>query len=159
MDSNYVNVRVLIPAVHQQAPSSQLKWIGRLTGILSPGLLAFSAILGGVKKADGAMRARVHCAISWFALTLSVYHGIMLAVGPYSSIQFTALMNVGYASAGLMAASSVNGASSEWLIRKTGYRAWLNLHRLLITPATVLVLYHGIMLGTDLQPRRGFLGL
>jgi len=148
-DASFVTVRFLGPQSSPPAAgNSPLRLMGRITGLLSLGLLISSLALGIVKW-GGKRRVRVHCAISWFIVGLSVYHGVMLVLGPYSRQIWGDFVLLGYVSAAVMGVSGVNGLAQSWMSRVAGYTAWQWTHRITIILAVVLVLIHGIYLGTD----------
>jgi len=154
-DSGFVAVRVVQPP--QQEAKSPVPLLGRATGLVSLGLLITSILLGLVKMGK-ARRARLHCAVSWFILGLSVYHGLILLLGPYSSLTLGTYVILGYASAAVMGVASVNGLLDKWMSRKLGYRTWLWLHRISTILAIVLIIVHAIMIGTDFKFLRGLAG-
>ena len=148
-DATFVMVRTSTPA--PAPPSgSEVRMTGRITGILSLGLLISSLVLGLVKR-GGQSRVRVHCAVSWFILGLSAYHGIMLVLGPYSRTWLGNWVLLGYISAAIMGVSSVNGLARDWMVKKVGYRAWIWIHRITIIVAIILVVIHAILMGTDFK--------
>jgi len=153
-DSSFVTVRFAGDMPAAPAPGSgAVSMAGRATGILSLGLLAVSLALGSVRS-GGARRQRAHCAVSWFLLGLAVYHGLVLALGPYGNVPWAGGMLLGYAGAVAMGASGANGAAQERIIRRAGEPAWLLVHRATIIVTVILVLAHALMLGTDLAPLR-----
>ena len=99
-DATFVMVRT-VGAPPPPAATSPLSFTGRVTGILSLCLLISSVVLGLV-KAGGKRRVRVHCAVSWFIIGLSVYHGLMLVYGPYSRVWLANWVLLGYISAAVM---------------------------------------------------------
>jgi hypothetical protein len=139
------------------AGAGPLRLMGRATGILLVGLLLASLALG-LKKGGGKPRVRIHCAFSWFIIGLSVYHGMMLAWGPYSRIMWSNYLLLGYATAAVMGASGVNGVLQHPVIRRLGYKRWLWVHRVMIISAVVLLTIHAIALGTDTAFLRAPLG-
>ena len=148
-DSSFVTVSIAqSPPGPVVSAGSTLIFTGRATGLLSFGLLAASVVLGLVKK-GGSRLVRVHCAVSWFILGLSVYHGLMLVWGPFSTIWLGNWVIVGYVSAAVMGASSVNGLAQKWISKKAGYKAWIWMHRGMVIAAIVLVLIHAVLMGTD----------
>jgi len=148
-DNAFVVVRTVGPAPAPE-PENPVRWMGRFTGLLSLCLLISSVVLGYVKR-GGPRRVRIHCAVSWFILGLSVYHGIMLVWGPYNRVWLGNWVLLGYISAALMGVSGVNGLSEGWMTKKMSYRAWIWLHRVTLISAIVLVVIHAILLGTDLR--------
>jgi len=149
IDSSFVLVTVQRAVGAATAASmSPLILTGRVTGMASLGLLLASMVLGYVKK-GGERRVRVHCAVSWFILGLSVYHGIMLAWGPYSRVWLGNWMVLGFVSVAVMGISSINGLVQKWMVARTGYRAWAWIHRGTIIAGIVLVSIHAILMGTD----------
>lgn len=157
LDSSFVIVNVRMPGPGP-APlaSSTLVLTGRVTGLLSLGLLVASLALGFVKK-GGQRRIRVHCAVSWFILALSVYHGIMLVWGPFSRVWLGNWILLGYISAAIMGASSVNGLARKWMSKRFGHKAWIWVHRITIVIAIVLVIVHAVLMGTDFALLRNLL--
>jgi hypothetical protein len=145
-DSAFVAIRVIQPA--PATPSTPIPLMGRATGIVSLALLITSIVIGLVKMGK-ARRARVHCAVSWFILGLSVYHGLILLLGPYSTLTLGTYVILGYASAAVMGVASVNGLINKWMSKKLGYKGWLWIHRIGTIVAITLVVIHAIMMGTD----------
>jgi hypothetical protein len=80
---------------------------------------------------------------------LSIYHGIMLAWGPFSQVWLGNWMVLGYASAAVMGVSSVNGIAQKWMTARIGNRGWLWVHRASIILALIFVSVHAVMMGTD----------
>jgi len=148
-NATYVMVRIQgYHGTPAPAGAGPLRLMGRAIGILLVGLLLASLALG-LKKGGGKQRVRIHCAISWFIIGLSVYHGLMLAWGPYSRIMWSNYLLLGYATAAVMGASGVNGVLQHPVIRRSGYKRWLWVHRVTIISALVLLTIHAIALGTD----------
>jgi len=149
----------VVVRTERQAPGPTLdnptRWTGRAVGLLSLGLLVTSVVLGYLKR-GGSRRVRVHCAVSWFILGLSVYHGLMLAYGPYNRVWLTSWVLLGYISAAMMGISSVNGLLEGWMTQKIGHRSWIWLHRVFLIGAIALVVIHALFLGTDLKFVRTF---
>lgn len=157
-NASFVSVRILGPSVSPPpAGNNPLRLTGRVMGMFSLGLLIGSLVLGMVKW-GGKRRVRIHCAISWFIVGLSAYHGIMLVLGPYSRQIWGNFLLLGYASAVLMGVSGVNGLIQGWMSRVAGYKTWQWTHRIAIIAAVVLVILHGIYLGTDLAFIRNTFG-
>ena len=148
-DATFVMVRT-VGAPPPPAATSPLSFTGRVTGILSLCLLISSVVLGLV-KAGGKRRVRVHCAVSWFIIGLSVYHGLMLVYGPYSRVWLANWVLLGYISAAVMGVSGVNGLAQSWMSRKLSHRTWLWVHRITLIAAIVLVVIHALQMGTDLK--------
>ena len=154
-EAAFVVVRTVGPAAGPGL-ENPTRWTGRAVGLLSLGLLMTSVVLGYVKW-GGKRRVRVHCAVSWFILGLSVYHGLMLVWGPYNRVWLTGWVLLGYISAAVMGVSSVNGLLQDWMTRKTSHKTWIWLHRATLIAAIVLVAIHAIKIGTDLKFARQFL--
>jgi len=152
-NATFVMVRALSgPAeAGQQGP---VRWMGRATGLLSLGLLASSVVLGYV-KGGGRRRVRLHCAVSWFILGLSVYHGLSLVLLPYNRVWLGSWVVLGYVSAAVMGFSSLNGLLQRWWTKRLGRRNWLWLHRLSLVLAIILVVVHALMIGTDFRFLQG----
>jgi hypothetical protein len=158
LDSTYVTVKLSERQDTGQAGVSILKWTGRITGTASFGLL-FASVGLGMIKIGKERRRRLHCAISWFLLVLSSYHGIVLLIGPYSSLMFATNMMMGYASTITMGIVSVNGLIEKWMTNVTSHTAWLWMHRGFIIVGIALGLTHGILMGTDFALVRKLLGV
>lgn len=137
-------------------PENPIRWTGRATGLLSLGLLVTSVVLGYVRR-GGKRRVRVHCAVSWFILGLSAYHGILLVLGPYNRVWLGNWLLLGYGAAVSMGVSSVNGLLQRRMTKRIGHKAWMWLHRISLLTAIVLVVIHAILIGTDFKPVRQFL--
>jgi len=131
------------------AAMSLLVLTGRITGMLSFGLLVTSLALGFV-HGGGQRRVRVHCAVAWFLLGLSAYHGLMLVWGPFSTIWLRNWIVLGYVSAATMGASSINGLLNGWMTARFGHRTWVWIHRITIIAAIIMVSVHALLIGTDL---------
>jgi hypothetical protein len=149
-DSSFliVNVGEVLPSI-PVAAMSPLVLTGRITGMLSLGLLVASFALGLV-HGGGQRRVRVHCAVAWFLLGLSVYHGLMLVWGPFSTIWLRNWIVLGYVSAATMGASSINGLLRGWMTARFGHRTWVWIHRITIIAAIFIVSVHALLIGTDL---------
>jgi hypothetical protein len=148
-DATFIVVR--LQGAHVPPPpagSSPLRLTGRMTGMLSLGLLMASICLGFIRR-GGRRIVRLHCAVSWFIIGLSVYHGLMLVVGPYSRFVWGNLQLLGYASAVVMGVSGANGLLQRWMSKRIGHSTWIWMHRITIMLAVVLVSIHAIALGTD----------
>lgn len=158
LDSTFVTVKVSGRQDANQADIPILKWTGRITGIASIGLLVASASLGMIKIGK-ERRVRLHCAISWFLLFLSSYHGIVLLIGPYSSLMLATNMMMGYVSTIAMGIVSVNGLVEKWMTKVTSHTTWLWMHRFFIIVGIALGLAHGILMGTDFAFIRKLLGV
>ena len=157
-DSTFIMVDIMATRVVPAPPGSgTLRVTGRLTGMLSLGLLITSIVLGAV-KAGGTRRVRIHCAISWFIVGLALYHGLMLVWGPYSRVMWGNFLVLGYASAAVMGVSGANGLLQGWMSRKTGHKTWLWMHRITLVLAVVLVMIHALAIGTDFSAIRSLLG-
>jgi hypothetical protein len=156
-DTTFVIVRTLGPSPGPAA-ENPVRWMGRFTGILSLCLLISSVVLGYVKR-GGQRRVRVHCAVSWFIVGLSVYHGIMLVLGPYNRVWLGNWVLLGYIAAAVMGVSGVNGLLQDWMTQKTSYKAWVWLHRITLVTAIVLVVIHAILMGTDFRFVRDLAGV
>ena len=157
LDSSFVIVNVKVPGAGPATlASSTLVLTGRVTGLLSLGLLVASLVLGLVKN-GGERRVRVHCAVSWFILALSVYHGIMLVWGPFSRIWLGNWILLGYISAVIMGVSSINGLARKWMSQRFGHKAWIWVHRITIVIVIVLVIVHAVLMGTDFAVLRNLL--
>jgi hypothetical protein len=148
-DATFVMVRTLGPSP-PPAASSPLRLTGRVTGILSLSLLITSVVLGLVKT-GGKRRVRVHCAVSWFIIGLSLYHGLMLVYGPYNRVWLGNWVLLGYISAAVMGVSGVNGLTQDWMSKKLSYRTWIWIHRITLIVAIVLVVIHALQMGTDFK--------
>jgi hypothetical protein len=148
-NATFVMVRALAGPADpgQQGP---VRWMGRATGLLSLGLLASSVVLGYI-KGGGRRRVRLHCAVSWFILGLSVYHGISLALFPYNRVWLESWVVLGYVSAAVMGFSSLNGLLQRWWTKRLGRQNWLWVHRLSLLAAIALVIVHALMIGTDFR--------
>ena len=153
-EAAFVVVRTVGPAAGPD-PDNPIRWTGRATGLLSLGLLITSVVLGYVKK-GGKRRVRVHCAVSWFILGLSVYHGIMLVLGPYDRVWLTNWVLLGYASAVVMGVSSISGLARDWMTKRSSHKAWIWFHRAFLITAIALAVFHALLLGTDLRFVRQF---
>jgi hypothetical protein len=157
-DGTFIVVSIMgarsVPAMPGSGP---LRLTGRVTGMLCLGLLMASLVMGLVNM-GGKRRVRIHCAISWFIIGLSLFHGLMLVWGPYSRIMWGNFLLLGYASAAVMGVSGVNGLLQRWMSRKAGYGTWIWMHRITIIVAVVLVTVHAMAIGTDFAFLRGFLG-
>lgn len=158
LDATFVTVKISERQGATQAEIPVLKWTGRITGMASVGLLVASAGLGMIKIGK-ERRVRIHCAISWFLLFLSSYHGIILVIGPYSSLMFSTNMIMGYVSVITMGIVSVNGLVEKWMTRVASHATWLWIHRLFLIVGIALGLAHGTLIGTDFAPIRHLLGV
>jgi hypothetical protein len=148
-NATFVMVRALAGPADpgQQGP---VRWMGRATGLLSMGLLVASVVIGYI-KGGGRRRIRLHCAVSWFILGLSVYHGISLALFPYNRVWLGNWVVLGYVTAAVMGLSSLNGLLQRSWTKKLGYRNWLWLHRISLIAAIGLSVVHALMIGTDFR--------
>ena len=158
LDSTFVTVKLSERQEVTQADFSILKWTGRITGSAGLGLL-FASVGLGVIKIGKERRRRLHCAISWFLLVFSSYHGFVLLIGPYSSLIFATNVMIGYASTIAMGIVSVNGLIEKWMTNVTSHTTWLWMHRVFIIVGIVLGLAHGILIGTDFAFIRKLLGM
>ena len=158
LDSTFVTVKISERQDANQAEIPVLKWTGRITGMASVGLLVASAGLGMIKIGK-ERRMRIHCTISWFLLFLSSYHGIILVIGPYSSLMFATNMIMGYVSTITMGIVSVNGLIEKWMTKVTSHTTWLWMHRFFVIVGIALGVAHGILIGTDFAPIRHLLGV
>ncbi|MGQ9583224.1 MAG: hypothetical protein ACUVV6_06895 [Thermoplasmatota archaeon] len=157
-ESALVTIRVVAPRAPTGGAGSPARLAGRATGIASLGLLIASLALGLV-RGGGRRRVRVHCAVSWLILALSIYHGTLLALGPYSSMAWTPYLILGWVSAALMAIASVSGLLRRWMTRTLGAKRWHNLHRYATALALVIVVIHALLIGTDLRGAAEALGV
>lgn len=157
-ESALVTIRVDAPRAPAGGAGSPVRLAGRATGIASLGLLIASLALGLVRE-GGRRRVRVHCAVSWLILALSVYHGALLALGPYRSMAWAPHLILGWVSAALMATASVNGLLRRWMTRTLGAEGWRNLHRIATALALVIVVVHALLIGTDFRGAAEALGV
>jgi hypothetical protein len=157
-DGTFITVNIMAArAVPAAAGSGSLRLTGRVTGMLSMGLLVASIILGAV-NAGGKRRVHIHCAISWFIVGLSVYHGLLLVWGPYSRVMWGNFLLLGYASATVMGVLGANGLLQRWMSRKAGYRTWIWTHRITLALAVIVVTIHALAIGTDFAMVRALAG-
>jgi hypothetical protein len=134
-----------VPAVG----SGALRFTGRVTGLLSLAILISAIVLGRVRL-KARTRLRVHCTLAWFIVGLSVYHGLMLVFGPYAKHIWQTPVVLGYISAAVMATAGITGLARARMSKKVGYKAWKWTHRIALISATVLVIVHALLMGTDL---------
>lgn len=142
-------------------------WTGRITGLLTIGLLVLSIILGGLwntrkllkKMIRARTRVKFHCVVSWFLLALSLYHGLVLLLEPYSKQIWNVWIILGYISALFMGVASLSGGLMKWMVKKIGFGKWKFIHLYSTFATLALAVLHGMKLGTDLDfMRNGPLG-
>jgi hypothetical protein len=148
IDSAFVTVRIIENPNAPTSSTSVSELVGRVTGIASFVLLLSSICLGAIKLGKD-LRIFLHCVVSWCLLVLSVYHGIVLLLGPYSSMLYSTYVILGYASALMLGAVSVNGLLEKNITNIIGHRAWIWMHRIFLIATVVLAVIHGISMGKD----------
>ena len=132
--------------------------VGRYTGIASFALLIISMLFGGVSKKlkhflnskmGARKRIRIHCIVSWAILILSLIHGVILLVGPYSNYFWNPKVVLGDLSTVSLLAVSINGTFMKPIIRKIGTDRWRKMHIIYSWISLVLCTVHTILIGTD----------
>lgn len=132
--------------------------VGRYTGIASLALLIISILFGGVSnklkhflnsKMGARKRIRMHCIISWALLILSLIHGAILLIGPYSNYFWDPKIVLGDLSALSLLAISINGTFMKSIIRRIGADRWRKMHIIYSWISLVLCIVHTILIGTD----------
>jgi hypothetical protein len=147
-DSTSVSVTISEPSSANLADTSLLRWTGRITGFVNLGLVSLSIGLSKVKMKKNR-KVRLHCAVSWSLLVLSVCHGAVLLIGPYSDAILTQNVIIGYGSALTMGIASVIGLLQKQIAKATNHATWLWMHRLFLIVGAMLGVLHGILIGTD----------
>jgi len=143
--------------------------IGRYTGLFSMILLIISMLFGGVagKKAKEVIssligarnRIRAHCIISWLLLSLSLLHGVVLLLNPYSNQFWNPKIVLGDLSFVAMLIVSINGSFMKQIVKKLGKEGWRKIHSLYSWTAFILGIIHAILIGTDFEFVRHLVGL
>jgi hypothetical protein len=157
-DSTFVSVIISEPSGANFADASLLRWTGRITGFVNLGLVSLSISLSKVKMRK-KRKVRLHCAVSWSLLVLSVCHGTVLLIGPYSRVTLGQNVIMGYGSALTMGMASVLGLLQKQIARATNHSVWLWMHRVFLIVGTMLGVLHGILIGTDFAFVRNLLGV
>ena len=147
-DSASVSVIMSEPSPMNFADASLLRWTGRITGFTNLGLVTASFGLSKLKMRK-KRKIRLHCAVSWFLLVLSLCHCTVLLIGPYSSMTLAQNVVVGYGSSLTMGIASVIGLLQKRIAKATSHPTWLWTHRLFLFVGTILGALHGILIGTD----------
>ena len=159
-DKFNIPITITAPPPEKIASRSWLGLAGRVTGILSTLLLAIAIIIGGIGKAQKKIfnrifgtakrRAKIHCALSYEILALSIFHGVLLWAGPYRNTIWEPLVILGTLSALAMGIVSLNGILQKPIIKLLGYNIWRSIHLYLSLTALALCLIHGFTIGTDI---------
>jgi hypothetical protein len=138
--------------------------IGRITGLLSLILLICSIIFSGINRKirkninkiiKAKKRVLVHCYISWGLLFLSVFHGIILLIGPYSEFIWMAEIILGYLTAISMLIVSINGTFMNQISKIIGPNLWRKTHGYYSYLTLILCIIHAILIGTEFEFFRG----
>ena len=142
----------------KERDSDAFRLAGRISGLATVAILLISVILGGLWNTRGYLNRRVgartrvafHCGVSWFLVALSLYHGLVLALGPYFRQLTDMWIVVGYVAATAMLVAGLSGGLQRSLTRWMGARNWRWLHLYSTLGALTLGIMHGIRIGTDL---------
>jgi hypothetical protein len=161
-ETDWIEIPVTIkPTLPQEESVNEwLSIIGRITGLLSTVLLAFSLLIGGIGKSQkrfwnrifktAKRRADLHCALSYEILALSIFHGIILWAGPYYNTIWSNFIVLGTLSAAAMGVVSINGIFQKQLVKSIGFKSWRYIHLYGSIIALTLCLVHGLTIGTDI---------
>jgi hypothetical protein len=137
---------------------------GRITGILSLILLVCSIFLSGItrkirKKINQIiktkLRIKLHCYLSGSLLILSIFHGIILLIGPYSEFIWMEEVILGYLTAISMFVVSINGLFIKKISKLIGPRLWRKTHGYYSYLTLILCIFHALLIGTDFAVFRG----
>jgi hypothetical protein len=152
-----------------QVIEDSINWntlFGQVSGILLLGLFGASILFGGYPRKTKIYFARMrfavgnrillHCSISYFIIGLTLFHMLVLLVGPWGDSKFDGPLILGYIGLTLFLALGVHGRYQQQLMKQFGYRSWILAHRLLTSGIVVLGLIHAFRIGTHFAFLRGF---
>jgi hypothetical protein len=155
-------------ALYTPAEVDYFSLIGRVTGMFSFFLLIASIVLGGVGKKirrvidrgiGAGCRVRIHCFISWFLFVICIFHGLILVIGPYRDFIWSAELVLGYLSITCILILGISGSFKGTIVKKIGLAGWRKMHMYYALVALLLCILHMVMIGTDFQFIRDFLGI
>ena len=133
---------------------------GRITGMLSLILLICSIVLSGINKTirkkinykiNSKKRIWLHCYVSWGLFFLSIFHGIVLLIGPYTEFIWMSEIVIGYLTAISMFAVSINGLFIKQISKIIGPRLWRKTHGYYSYLSLILCLIHAFLIGTEFE--------
>ena len=99
-------------------------------------------------------RIKVHCWISGAILAIGVIHGILLVRGPFSGLGLRAWglhLWLGWLAALLFGLLGIHGLYQKKYIKWRNYKEWMLVHQVLTVAALLVVIIHGVLVGTDFQ--------
>lgn len=133
---------------------------GRVIGIISFILLIASICFSGINKRIRShvntflniqRRIQIHCYLSWTLLAISLIHGLVLLLGPYSNFIAKPEIILGYFTIVSMAIVSINGSFRSFIIKKIGGKLWRKTHGYYSYIALFLCILHACLIGTEFQ--------
>lgn len=160
-----IEIQILYSPPIKEEGINYYSLLGRITGMMSLIALIISIILGGIHKKirpkinkliNAKTRTAWHCYISWILCLLSLFHGIILLIGPYSKYIWIPEIILGYLTLISMVAVSINGTFMKKIIKIIGSNLWRKTHSYYSYLALILCIIHAVLIGTDFQIIRGF---
>ncbi len=156
----------IAPVPFETSHSNALGIAGRITGIVALALVVVSLIFGGMsrsltkrlnKSITAGRRVRFHCILSFGLLAVSIYHGVILLVGPFEHMFWDVWNLIGDMAGVFMGLLGYSGMYEKRLVRRFGFTTWKRAHQLVALVAVVLAVLHSVYIGTDFRFIREFL--